>query len=57
MLDCILIVNPILGTFLVMNDPKDVDSTVEAGMVISGGIDFKDKQSTKSPQIGVGKLN
>ena len=53
MLDCILIINPITGNFLVMNDPKDVDSTVEAGMVISGGIDFKDKQSTKSPQIGV----
>jgi len=52
-----LIVNPILGTFLVMNDPKDVDATVKAGMVISGGIDFKDKQSTKSPQIGVGALN
>ena len=57
MLDCILIVNPIMGTFLVMNDPKDVDATVKAGMVISGGIDFKDKQSTKSPQIGVGALN
>lgn len=56
MLDCILVINPILGTFLVMNDPSDVDTSVQRGLMISGGIDFKDKQSTKSPQIGVGKL-
>ena len=45
------------GNNVVVMDPKDVDATVKAGMVISGGIDFKDKQSTKSPQIGVGALN
>ncbi len=56
MLDCILVINPVLGTFLVMNDPKDLGDTVTRGLVISGGIDFKDKQSTKSPQIGVGNL-
>ena len=56
MLDCILVINPILGTFLVMNDPSDLGDTVNRGLVISGGIDFKDKQSTKSPQIGVGTL-
>ena len=57
MLDCILVINPILGTFLIMNDPdKDVDRAVTQGLTISGGIDFKDKQSTKSPQIGVGAL-
>lgn len=57
MLDCILVINPILGTFLVMNDPADVDDSVTRGLTISGGIDFKDKQSTKSPQIGVGKIS
>ena len=56
MLDCILVINPILGTFLIMNDPEDLGDTVNRGLVISGGIDFKDKQSTKSPQIGVGTL-
>lgn len=56
MLDCILVINPIMGTFLVMNDPSDVDAAVQRGLVISGGIDFKDKQSTKSPQIGVGAV-
>jgi len=56
MLDCILVINPIMGTYLVMNDPKDVDAAVQRGLVISGGIDFKDKQSTKSPQIGVGAI-
>ena len=57
MLDCILVINPIMGTFLVMNDPNDVDAAVQRGLVISGGLDFKDKQSTKSPQIGVGKIS
>ncbi|MBJ33160.1 MAG: hypothetical protein CMC89_00375 [Flavobacteriaceae bacterium] len=56
MLDAILIINPIMGTFLVMNSPDEVDDTVNRGMVITGGIDFKDGQSTKSPQIGVGAL-
>lgn len=56
MLDCILVINPILGTFIVMNDPTEVDKAIDTGLVISGGIDFKDKQSTKSPQIGIGKL-
>jgi len=56
MLDCILVINPIMGTFLVMNDPADVDAAVKRGLVISGGIDFKDKQSTKSPQVGVGAV-
>jgi len=56
MLDCILVINPIIGTFLVMNDPADVDDAVKRGLVISGGIDFKDKQSTKSPQVGVGAV-
>ena len=56
MLDCILVINPIMGTFLVMNDPSDVDNAVKRGLVISGGIDFKDKQSTKSPQVGVGAV-
>ena len=56
MLDCILVINPILGTFLIMNDPADIDDAVKRGLVISGGIDFKDKQSTKSPQVGVGAI-
>lgn len=56
MLDCILVINPIIGTFLVMNDPADIDDAVKRGLVISGGIDFKDKQSTKSPQVGVGAV-
>jgi hypothetical protein len=56
MLDAILIINPVMGTFLVMNSPDEVDDTVNRGMVITGGIDFKDGQSTKSPQIGVGAL-
>ena len=53
MLDCILVINPLTGTFLVMNNPEDIKTAQKNGLVISGGIDFKDKQSTKSPQIGV----
>jgi hypothetical protein len=36
-----------------MNNPEDIKTAQKNGLVISGGIDFKDKQSTKSPQIGV----
>lgn len=57
MLDCILVINPILGTYIVMNDPDEVNGAIDTGLVISGGIDFKDKQSTKSPQIGIGKIS
>lgn len=49
-----LILNPITGSYTISNSSDDLINQVKAGVVsFSGGIDFGDKQSKASPQLGI----
>jgi hypothetical protein len=52
----ILVINPVTGNFQVINagDPKGIQEKIDSGAIQTSTtwIDFTDKQSTASPQIG-----
>ena len=54
----ILVLNPLTGSFRVLNDPKDMYTATQAGDVPhvqfgTTAIDFNDSQGKASPQIGI----
>lgn len=50
----ILIINPITGNYTIINNSKQLISQMRKGVVeYSGGLDFGNKQSKASPQLGI----
>ena len=52
--DALMVINPITGSYVISTSSKNLIKQIQAGVVkASGGIDFGDKQSKASPQLGI----
>lgn len=50
----ILIINPVTGNYTIVNDSKQLIDQMRKGIIqYSGGLDFGNKQSKASPQLGI----